>query len=75
MGPLARRAGERSIRSTKLRDFWGIISMDKEQTAIERLRTASEMSIKHYGTPLVVTTSGGKDNEKRYKMKSHLQKD
>lgn len=37
--------------------------MDKEQTAIERLKTASEMSIKHYGTPLVVTTSGGKDNE------------
>lgn len=36
--------------------------MDKEQTAIERLRTASEMSIKHYGTPLVVTTSGGKDS-------------
>ena len=36
--------------------------MDKEQTAIERLRTASEMSIKHYGTPLAVTTSGGKDS-------------
>ena len=36
--------------------------MDKEQTAIERLRMASEMSIKHYGTPLVVTTSGGKDS-------------
>lgn len=36
--------------------------MDKEQTAIERLRTASEMSIKHYRTPLVVTTSGGKDS-------------
>ena len=36
--------------------------MDKEQTAIERLRAASEMSLKHYGTPLVVTTSGGKDS-------------
>lgn len=36
--------------------------MDKEQTAIERLRTASEMSIKHYRMPLVVTTSGGKDS-------------
>ena len=36
--------------------------MDKEQTAIERLRMASEMSLKHYETPLVVTTSGGKDS-------------
>lgn len=36
--------------------------MDKEQTAIERLRMASEMSLKHYKTPLVVTTSGGKDS-------------
>lgn len=36
--------------------------MDKEQTAIERLCMASEMSLKHYGTPLVVTTSGGKDS-------------
>lgn len=36
--------------------------MDKERTAIERLRMASEMSLKHYETPLVVTTSGGKDS-------------
>ena len=36
--------------------------MDKERTAIERLRMASEMPLKHYETPLVVTTSGGKDS-------------
>ena len=36
--------------------------MDKEQTAIERLRMASEMSLKFYKTPLVVTTSGDKDS-------------
>lgn len=36
--------------------------MDKEQIAIERLRTASEMSLAFYGKPLVVTTSGGKDS-------------
>ena len=36
--------------------------MDKEQTAIESLRMASEMSLKHYQAPLVVTTSGGKDS-------------
>ena len=36
--------------------------MDKEQTAIQRLRTASEMSLTYYKQPLVVTTSGGKDS-------------
>lgn len=36
--------------------------MDKEQTAIQRLKTASQMSLDHYGQPLVVTTSGGKDS-------------
>ncbi len=36
--------------------------MDKEQTAIARLREASSMSLKVYGQPLVVTTSGGKDS-------------
>ena len=35
---------------------------DKEQTAIMRLQTASAMSLKAYGLPLVVTTSGGKDS-------------
>lgn len=36
--------------------------MDKEQTAIARLREASSMSLKVYKQPLVVTTSGGKDS-------------
>ena len=30
---------------------------------------------RHYGGKVSVSFSGGKDNEKRYKMKSHLQKD
>lgn len=36
--------------------------MDKEQTAIARLREDSEMSLKMYQMPLVITTSGGKDS-------------
>lgn len=36
--------------------------MDKEQTAIARLREASSMSLQAYKQPLVVTTSGGKDS-------------
>ena len=36
---------------------------DLERTAIERLRAASEMSLQHYGLPLVVTDSGGKDSQ------------
>lgn len=35
---------------------------DMEQTAIERLKAASAMSIQVYEQPLVVTTSGGKDS-------------
>lgn len=35
---------------------------DLEQTAIDRLRAASEMSLNFYKLPLVVTTSGGKDS-------------
>lgn len=35
---------------------------DLEQIAIERLKTASEMSLSHYGLPLVLTDSGGKDS-------------
>ncbi len=35
---------------------------DIEAKAIERLKLASEMSLAHYGMPLVVTTSGGKDS-------------
>lgn len=36
--------------------------MDKEKTAIERLKAASEMSLAYYKQPLVVTDSGGKDS-------------
>lgn len=45
---------------------WGFVTIptqaDPEQRSIFRLRIASEMSLKYYGTPLVVTTSGGKDS-------------
>lgn len=37
--------------------------MDKEKKAIERLKTASDMSLQHYGKPLVCTYSGGKDSD------------
>ena len=37
--------------------------MDKEQKAIERIKIASEMSLHHYGKPLVCTYSGGKDSD------------
>lgn len=37
--------------------------MDLEQKAIERIRTASEMSLHHYEQPLVCTYSGGKDSD------------
>lgn len=33
--------------------------VDLEQKAIQRIRTASEMSLHHYGQPLVCTYSGG----------------
>ena len=36
---------------------------DLEQTAIERLRAASEMSFQHYKMPLIITDSGGKDSQ------------
>ncbi len=35
---------------------------DLEQTAIERLKIASEMSLAKYGQPLIITDSGGKDS-------------
>lgn len=35
---------------------------DLEQLGIERLKTASEMSLSYYGQPLVITDSGGKDS-------------
>lgn len=37
--------------------------MDLEKKAIKRIQTASEMSLAHYGKPLVCTYSGGKDSE------------
>lgn len=38
------------------------MSADLEHIAIERLKAASEMSLMHYGLPLVITDSGGKDS-------------
>ena len=37
--------------------------MDLEQKAIERIRLASEFSLKYYEKPLVCTYSGGKDSD------------
>lgn len=37
--------------------------MDLEQKAIERIKMAAEMSLHHYGKPLVCTYSGGKDSD------------
>ena len=37
--------------------------MDLEQKAIERIRLASDLSLKHYEEPLVCTYSGGKDSD------------
>ena len=37
--------------------------MGLEQTAIERLRMASDMSLRLYKQPLVITYSGGKDSD------------
>lgn len=37
--------------------------MDLEKKAIERIKIASEMSLHHYGKPLLCTYSGGKDSD------------
>lgn len=37
--------------------------MDLEKKAIERIQIASDMSLHHYGQPLVCTYSGGKDSD------------
>lgn len=37
--------------------------MDKVDKAIERLKLGSDMSLKYYGKPLMITYSGGKDSE------------
>ena len=34
-----------------------------EKKSIERIRLASELSLKHYGKPLICTYSGGKDSD------------
>ena len=45
---------------------WGIVtvpaSADPETRAIKRFQIASELSLSNYGTPIVVTVSGGKDS-------------
>lgn len=37
--------------------------MDLEKKSIERIKLASDMSLHHYGKPLVCTYSGGKDSD------------
>lgn len=37
--------------------------MDLEKISIERIRMASEMSLRHYEKPIVCTYSGGKDSD------------
>lgn len=44
------------------RRYLTLFRMDLEQKAIERVKAASEMSLRLYGQPLVVTDSGGKDS-------------
>ena len=46
----------------KLRSGWEHMS-DLEQTAIERLKAASDMSLRLFEKPLVITYSGGKDSD------------
>lgn len=45
---------------------WGLVTLptsgDPEKIAIGRLKAASDMALKYYGTLIVVTTSGGKDS-------------
>ena len=48
------------------KEDWGLVTLptscDPEKISIGRLKAASDMALKYYGTPLVVTTSGGKDS-------------
>ena len=44
-------------------DGYAARKIDLEQKAIKRIRLASEMSLQHYGLPLVCTYSGGKDSD------------
>ena len=43
--------------------YAGVGHMDLEHKAMERLRAASEMSLRLYKQPLVITYSGGKDSD------------
>lgn len=45
--------------------------MDLEHKAIERLKTAAEMSESIYGKPLVITYSGGKDSDVCLELAKH----
>ena len=50
------------IGSTGSKPRWRKAMDDLEQTAIERLKAASEMSLMAYQQPLVICISGGKDS-------------
>jgi hypothetical protein len=43
---------------------------DLEHLGIERLKAASDMSLQHYGQPLVITDSGGKDSSVLRRMEA-----
>lgn len=58
-----KRKIERSQPPAGARVYRASEKMDKEKKAIERIKMASEMSLYHYGRPLVCTYSGGKDSD------------
>ena len=47
---------------------------DKEQKAIQRIKMASEMSLHHYGKPLVCKYSGGKDSDVMLELSESVKK-
>lgn len=55
-----KKDGEWIIREKNLQER---NNMDLEHKAIQRLQTASKLSLHHYGKPLVCTYSGGKDSD------------
>lgn len=58
-----RRLKERSQPPAGARVYRASGKMDLEKKSIERIKIASEMSLHHYGQPLVCTYSGGKDSD------------
>ena len=58
-----KRKIERSQPPAGARVYRASEKMDKEKKAIERIKMASEMSLHHYGRPLICTYSGGKDSD------------